>query len=372
LKIAAVAHRVDADLLAGVPGLDVIAETADGPSLHRAAQSLCDVVICDLDQTEPDEVKAIIDLFPSVPVVALISEHTQAFRVVDAQSFGCKDFIRKPFNARDVLCVLQSVVVQGGSRGKSICLIGASGGTGVTTVACNLAVALASKGQVGLIDADLSFGNVAQYFDRTPQYTIANVCSCDHIDQVSLRAAMVDTEHGVSILARPNKITERGKVTPGKAAGLMHAACRTFNFVVVDLFRQLDELVGSFMLRSDLVLIVTEMNVSSASNARRIRDALVTEGFEASCVAPVLNRVSKRSAHALTPQDLEKVLGSIFATIPNDFPAALSASDRGQPIEPNSPIAKAIQRMAASIAGTQTDKPRTGTRLMRLLKGAAS
>lgn len=372
MKIAAIAHRVDDNLLAGVPGLDVIAETADGLSLHRAAQSLCDVVICDLDQAEPDEVKTIIDLFPSTPVVALISEHTPAFRVVDAQSFGCKEFVRKPFDPRGVVNALQHVVVQGGSGGKTICLIGASGGAGVTTVACNLAVALAAKRQVGLIDADLSFGNVAQYFDRTPQYTIANVCSCDHIDQVSLRAAMIDTEHRVSILARPNEITERGKVTPGKAAALMHAASRTFSFVVVDLFRQLDELVGSFMLRSDLVLIVTEMNVSSASNARRIRDALVKEGFDGRCVGPVLNRVSKRSAHALTPPDVEKVLGPIFATIPNDFPAALSASDRGQPIEAHSPIAKAIRRMADSIAGAQTEKPRTGARLMRLLKGAAS
>ncbi|UCG32839.1 MAG: AAA family ATPase [Phycisphaerales bacterium] len=372
MKIAAIAHCADALSLAGVPGLDVIAETTDESSLHRAGQSLCDVVICDLDQAEPHEVKAVINFFPSTPVVALISEHTPAFRVVDAQSFGCKEFIRKPFDAKNVAIALQSVVVQGGSRGKSICLIGASGGAGVTTIACNLAVALAPKGRVGLIDADLSFGNVAQYFDRTPQYTIANVCSCDHIDQVSLKAAMIETEHGVSILARPNEISERSKVTPGKAAGLMHAASRTFNFIVVDLFRQLDERVGSFMLRSDLVLIVTEMNVSSANNARRIRDALVKEGFDTRCVAPVLNRVSKRSAHALTPPDVEKVLGPIFATIPNDFPAALSASDRGQPIEPHSPIAKAIQRMAESIAGSKTDEPRTGARLMRLLKGAAS
>ena len=172
------------------------------------------------------------------------------------------------------------MVTHGGSRGKSICLIGASGGAGVTTVACNLAVALARMGPVGLIDADLSFGNAAQYFDRTPHYTMASVCTCDQIDQVSLRAAMIETEHGVSILARPNEITERGKVTPGKAAGLMHAACRAFHFVVVDLFRQLDELVGTFMLRSDLVFIVTEMNVSSINNARRIRSALVEEGFD--------------------------------------------------------------------------------------------
>ena len=372
LKIAAVAHRVEVLSLADVPGLDVIAETPSHVSLRQASQSLCDVVICDLDHTEPDEVKAIIDVFPNTPVVCLISEHTPAFRVVDSQTFGCKEFIRKPFDAEDVVLALQGVVTQGGSRGKSICLIGASGGAGVTTVACNLAVALARMGHVGLIDADLSFGNVAQYFDCTPQYTIANVCSCDHIDQVSLRAAMIETEQGVSVLARPNDITERGKVTPGKAAGLMHAACRTFNFVVVDLFRHLDELVGSFMLRSDLVLIVTEMNVSSANNARRIRDALVKEGFDSRCVAPLLNRVSKRSAHALTPPDVEKVLGPIFATIPNDFPAALSASDRGQPIEPNSPITKAIRQIAARIAGNKTDKPRGGARLMRLLKGAAS
>ena len=371
MKIAAIAHQIDSLSLVDVPGIEIVAESADLASLRLAASTLCDVVLCDLDRAESADLREVTDLLGGTPIVGFLSEDTEAFRVVDAQRCGCSEFVPKPFKPEEVITAVHRAVGDRSSQGKTICLVGASGGAGATTIACNLAVQLASAGKVGLIDADLSFGNVAQYFDQTPRHTIADVCECDSIDQVSLGAAMVETEYGVSLLARPAEMSERAKVTPGKASGLLYTASRTYNYVLVDLFRQLDELVGSFMLRSNLLLIVTEMNVTSANNARRIRQALLQEGFAEERIAIILNRVTKRSAHALTQADLENTLGPFFAVIPNDFPAALRASDQGKPIDPNSPITKALREMAAKITGIENQKLRTGARFMRLLKGAA-
>jgi len=372
VKAAAVAHRMDSLSLADVPGIEVVAESTDLASLRLAASTLCDVVLCDLDQAELTDLEEITELFPGTPLLGFISQETDAFRVVDAQRHGCKEFVRKPFNPEDVTTTLRRIVEGTTSRGKVICLIGASGGAGTTTLACNLAVQLAPMGKVGLIDADLSFGHVAQYFDQTPRHTIADVCDCDQIDQVSLAAAMVETDYGVSLLARPNEMSERYKVTSGKASGLVHTASHMYNYVVVDLFRQLDELVGSFIFRAHLVMIVAEMNVASANNARRIRQALLAEEFAPDRLAVVLNRASKRSAHVVTAADLEGPLGPLFATIPNDFPAALRASDQGKPIEAHSVISNAIRQMARKIAGLPEQKPRSGARFMRLLRGVAS
>ena len=140
----------------------------------------------------------------------------------------------------------------------------------------------------------------------------------------------------------------------------------------MDLPRQLDDFVGNIVMRSNPVLIVAEMNVASVSNAKRIRSALLEEGLAENRVGVVLNRTTKRSAHALTEDDMRQTLGPLFALIPNDFPAALQASDQGIPIDSSSRICKAIQQMAETIAGSQSETVENKSRFMRLLKGGVS
>ena len=372
MRITIIAHNVDPKSLEVVPGIDVIAETSDADSLNQSAATLCDVVLCDVDHTVLAEFEEIVRLFPSARLVGLVSESTNAFSVIEAQNCGCVEFVRKPVDAEHLAEVLQRTAGEGHHQGKTICVIGASGGAGATTIACNLAVALKEMGKVGLIDADLTFGGVSQYFDTQPGHTLADVCGCEQIDMVTLESAMEETSSGVHVLGRPDHVSERHKITPGKVAAVIHTASGMYHYTVIDLPRQLDDMVGHIMLRSTLVLVITETNVGSVNNAKRISSALVEEGLPRDRVAVVLNRAAKRTPHAVTPADVGRIMGSVYAVIPNDFPAALHASDRGMPIASTSPIHKAIHDMALRIAGRQEEHPQTRSRFRRLLKGGVS
>src|SRR4029079_12232525 len=64
----------------------------------------------------------------------------------------------------------------GGPRAKLVTVFSAKGGCGKTTLATNLAAALADRGrrEVCLVDLDLAFGDVAIALQLFPAHTIAD------------------------------------------------------------------------------------------------------------------------------------------------------------------------------------------------------
>ena len=92
---------MDSLTLAAVPGIDIVAETADIISLGAYSNTQCDVIICDIDNTEPSEVQEIKKLFPDSKMIGLLSKDTDVFLVVEAQRSGCNEFVRKPVEPGD-------------------------------------------------------------------------------------------------------------------------------------------------------------------------------------------------------------------------------------------------------------------------------
>src|SRR5207302_1352060 len=104
-----------------------------------------------------------------------------------------------------------------GKRARVIHFIPTIGGCGSTTVACNLAAALAKGGsKTVLLDMDLVRGGVASYFDIRPRYTIADVIdSGEKLDKQLLDNALaVHAGSGLAVLARPELPEDTQRVKP--------------------------------------------------------------------------------------------------------------------------------------------------------------
>src|SRR5437762_3386316 len=93
-----------------------------------------------------------------------------------------------------------------GKRATIIHLIPTIGGCGSTTVACNVAAALAQRAKTVLLDMDLIRGGVAGYFDARPRYTIADVMdSAEKVDKQLLDNALtMHQASNLAILSRPD------------------------------------------------------------------------------------------------------------------------------------------------------------------------
>ncbi|MBI4581712.1 MAG: AAA family ATPase [Planctomycetes bacterium] len=318
-----------------------------------------DAVVVNLDSEGALEVvDQVRTVAPRCGVIG-ISKSTDPNAIIRAMRAGCNQYVRWPIDPADLREALDQISAQvaprlGGSR--RICVIGASGGAGSTTVACNLAMELAGlvSRECGLVDLNLELGDVGCLFDTQPIYSVADVCK----DGVDLDRSMLEKGFhklpcNVAILVRPHQLDEAYEVTADGVVNMLNEARGMFPFVVIDLPRSFDRVTVAALTEADRVLIVTQLTVASIRNATRIHEWLRRMGTPESGIGIVLNRGTSALGH-ITSDDVEAHFGKpVFATIPNDYRRVQSSLDIGYSIvkeDPRNPVQTAIREMARKIA----------------------
>ncbi len=321
-----------------------------------------DVVAIGLDDANGqglDVVQRLAQLAPTCGLIG-ISAKTEPAAIIAAMRAGCSQFVCSPVDVEDLrqaverIRATRQVSVQNSKR---ICVIGSSGGSGATTIACNLAMELAhlTDRRIALVDLNLEFGDAASSFDCTPSFNIADVCREGvQIDATLLSKALHELPCNVSVLARPERIEDARDVTAEGLHAMFTAVANLFPYVVVDLPRSVDFLNAAAVTEANRVLIVTQLSIPFLRNATRIHKCLLEMGTEESQIEIVLNRC-KSVYERIIPDDVEAHFGRpIFAMIPNDYRRVQSSLDFGHPIvtdAPNTPARLAIQKMARTLAG---------------------
>src|SRR5215472_13838188 len=132
------------------------------PVVRRVQGASPDVILVDIptDNSAP-ALRAVELLHQELPHSALfaIGIMSQPHLIVSAMRSGAREFIERPTTTTDLLeafvrlSTSQRKVKREGSRGKVFTVVNAKGGSGATTVAVNLALALqAAHSNVALVD----------------------------------------------------------------------------------------------------------------------------------------------------------------------------------------------------------------------------
>src|SRR5205085_10381485 len=141
-----------------------------------------DVVIIDLDPN-PERALDVIENVCSNDgsiTVMVYSAHANSELLVQCMRAGAREFLTEPVLPSSVAEALVRASVRREevrrhkkTTGKLLVFTGAKGGSGVTTVASNFAVALAkqSGGKAALLDFDLQLGDAALTLGITPKFT---------------------------------------------------------------------------------------------------------------------------------------------------------------------------------------------------------
>ncbi len=101
-----------------------------------------------------------------------------------------------------------------------IAVTGGKGGVGKTTVAVNLATALASRGkEVMLLDGDLGLANVDVFLGLTPRLTLADVLA----GNCTLEEVVMDTPQGFKVVPAASGIAQLAELDSMTHLGLVRA-----------------------------------------------------------------------------------------------------------------------------------------------------
>ena len=313
---------------------------------------------------DPDA-DAVIDVIDKVatqrPDLALMaaSDNRDPNVILAAMRAGCAQFVCEPIEPADLAGAVWRAAARHlaalGGKTQVISVLGASGGAGATTIACNLAMEIGNitESQCALADMDLQFGDVATNFDCAPKYTILDLAQAgDDMDQDLLSSAVSDLPCKVSLLARPPLPEQLDAITPEVIDRTIHLLTTAYENVIVDLPRVLDAQTFASLERTDTLLLVCQLSVASIRNARRTLEALLRAGIPESTIEVILNRFDGKNG-CVGQADLEKTLKKqIYAAIPNNYRLVTQSLDLGQPIaalDSKSPIRVAMRGLAEKL-----------------------
>jgi len=241
------------------------------------------------------------------------------------------------------------------TAGRLITVFAGKGGCGKSTMATNLAVALAGNGarRVLLIDLDLSFGDVAIMLQLAPERSMVDaVGMTGRLDETGLRSLLTPFAPGVDALLAPAGPADGERVNRELVTEIIKTARKVFDFIVVDTPPFFSDQVLAALDVSDHYILLATPDIPSLKNLRLTMDMFDLLEYPKDERIVVLNRAD--SHVGLTAADIERVVRApIQANVPStrDVPVSIN---QGVPLmvkDEAHPVSKAIKDLAVHRLG---------------------
>lgn len=240
------------------------------------------------------------------------------------------------------------------SKGKIVTVYSPKGGTGCTTIAVNLALALNSEDtRTVLVDANLQFGDVAVFVNEQGKNTILELAPrVDELEPDIVEEILIKHEaSGMRILPAPQRPEMAEKVNADQFSKVLQYLQRMYAYVVIDTSPILSDVILSTIDISDVLVLVTTQEIPSIKNARLFLDLLHTLGIGKERIIFTMNRYDKRIA--ITPERVsDNLKQEIVTTIPLDEKVVITAVNRGVPFmldNKSQPVGRGILSLAESV-----------------------
>jgi pilus assembly protein CpaE len=296
------------------------------------------------------------------PIIVL-SAAKQEQDILAGYSHGADDYIGKPIDLAVLAAkietilrqtrVVAEVVAAPRKLGVVIAFAHGKGGVGATTLAANVAAALATDGKsVVLIDLNLQFGTVAMFFDLRPRATIVEFARGDitRVTEDDFAQYLADHKSGVRILAAPPSPEEAELVSVGAVQQAIDLARGGRDAVVLDLAAKLDEITLAALDVTDIVCVVAAPHLAALRSTSDTLAMLTRIGISDERILVALVR---NTAKGIDDAGVAKFLKRKADIIVPFADKADAAADLGVPYilaEPSDKTAVALRQLAVRLA----------------------
>ena len=249
--------------------------------------------------------------------------------------------VRKDFEAR-----------QATGTNKLLSVFAPKGGVGKTTIAFNLAVALAQLGQkTVLIDGSIQFGDLRALLKVPVDAPSILDLPTDRIAESDLGDVLWRDPSGIDILLAPPRIEMAEMLTARDVEKILSLLKRVYDCIVIDMSSQLNDINLAFLDASDSIIEIVTYDSTTIHSTMAIADTFRAIGYAASKVRYLINRSD--SAGGIDPADLERALGrKPEHSVVSDGRLVVQSNNEGVPFvlaSPTAPISQDINRTATEL-----------------------
>jgi pilus assembly protein CpaE len=319
-----------------------------------------DVVFLDVREknTVPPAIGMLRRQHPTTGVV-IVAAALEPALMLEAMRAGVTEFLTAPLTLSELQAAINRVTTQGasGSKGQVFAFVGAKGGVGTTTVAVNVASALAQiePGSTLLVDLHLAYGDAAVFLGTEPRYSVLDALENVHrLDKAFFNGLVGQSRSGLALLASSDRASA-APVDSTNLRSLIDATARHYPRVVLDVPRNdasLDALESV-----SRIIIVANQELATVRAATRMC-ATLRQRYGRDRVAVVISRFDLQAD--IAQSDVERVLGSPVAfTFPSNYRVALDALNAGRPLvlDNHNKLAAALNGFARGLIEAPEEAP---------------
>ena len=317
-------------------------------------------VVSDLERAS-EIIQFITGLGQEVLVVGLHTDNNSDALLTVLRA-GATEFLNAPFDPasqRDAaarlsrLCQPVHDTQSDGENGSVVVFSSAKPGSGASTLATQAAFALrrSTGKKVLLADFDLMGGTIGFYLKVDHSYSLVEALQhADHLDP-ALWNSLVVNAGGVDILAAP-LFPHTDPVENARLHVVLNYSRMIYDWIVIDLPLVFQRTSLITLSESDQAFLVSTSELPSLHLARKAVNMLEQLGLPKDRFKMVVNRVSKRDGIAVA--DMEKLFNCpVYSSIPNDYFSLHRVITLGQPLAGDGDLGRAIDGLAAKLAGQQ-------------------
>jgi pilus assembly protein CpaE len=342
------------------PSLILVESTDDAANLLSGLDRLAEV--CD----------------PGTKVV-VIGAHNDIPLYRELMRRGVSEYLVPPLQALQLIRAVTTLYSDPSTPfiGRTLAFVGAKGGVGASTIAHNIAYAMAEQTHASttIVDYDLPFGTAGLDFNQDPLQGFADALSKpDRLDPVLLDRMTVRCGERLSLFAAPASLDDDHDYTADTYEEVLGKIRATAPYVVLDLPHLWSGWMRRTLMSADDVVVVASPDLASLRNAKNLLD-LVRKGRPNDHPPQlVLNQVGVPGRPEIPVKDFSKALGLEPALVlPFDPKLFGQAANNGQMIQElngKSKVAEGLGLFAQQLSRREpiTTAPKTPKSLIEMLR----
>ena len=343
-------------------------------TLARPGAPQPEVLVLDLREQPqfPQGLTVLKQQHPATAVLLVVAQLDPAL-MLEAMRAGVNECVVSPIALPELQAVIKRLLKTSAptTSGEVFAFIGAKGGVGATTVAVNVATALAKSRPEStlLIDLNLACGDAAVFLGEEPRFSVTDALENVHrLDVAFFRGLVVRSKSGLDLLGASGRPTP-GPVDAARIRAVLEFSSQTRRYTILDVPRSDPAVLDALEVATQIV-IVANQELATVRSASRMA-ATLRQRYGQHRLSLVLTRTDRQAE--IGYEDVQRAVGlDVRQTFPSDYRLALYAMNKGRPVVMDnhnqlSGAFTAFARELGSIPGeVEEAKRRTGSVFGRL------